>query len=41
VDAVPGWWHSIENIGNLEAVVLIWANEVFDVKSPDTYKWEW
>ena len=41
VDAVPGWWHSIENIGNLEAIVLIWANEVFDVKSPDTYKWEW
>ncbi len=41
VDAVPGWWHSIENIGDLEAVVLVWSNEVFNVKSPDTYKWEW
>jgi UDP-2-acetamido-2,6-beta-L-arabino-hexul-4-ose reductase len=38
---IPGWWHSIENIGNSEALILVWANELFDSMKPDTFKWEW
>jgi UDP-2-acetamido-2,6-beta-L-arabino-hexul-4-ose reductase len=39
--AIPGWWHSIQNIGDSEALVLVWANELFDLIKPDTYNWEW
>ena len=41
VDAIPGWWHSLENIGKEVADVLVWANERFDPNVPDTYRWEW
>lgn len=37
VETVPGWTHDITNIGNDEMVVMLWANEVFDRKKPDTY----
>jgi UDP-2-acetamido-2,6-beta-L-arabino-hexul-4-ose reductase len=33
----PGWVHRIENTGSGTATFLIWANEVFDHKRPDTY----
>ena len=36
VDTIPGWSHSITNIGNEEMLVLLWANENFDEKKPDT-----
>lgn len=36
VDTIPGWVHDIKNIGSSEAIVLLWANEVFDKKNPDT-----
>ena len=37
VETVPGWTHDITNIGSDEMVVMLWANEVFDRKSPDTF----
>jgi UDP-2-acetamido-2,6-beta-L-arabino-hexul-4-ose reductase len=41
VDAIPGYWHSLENVGHDEAVVLVWTNENFDQDFPDTYRWNW
>jgi UDP-2-acetamido-2,6-beta-L-arabino-hexul-4-ose reductase len=35
VDTIPGWAHDITNIGDSEAVVMLWANEAFDRKHPD------
>ncbi|PKM49069.1 MAG: capsular biosynthesis protein [Firmicutes bacterium HGW-Firmicutes-7] len=39
VDIPPGYTHSIENLtdGNGEMILLIWANEIFNPKNPDTY----
>jgi UDP-2-acetamido-2,6-beta-L-arabino-hexul-4-ose reductase len=37
VETVPGWAHDITNIGRDELVVMLWANEVFDRKRPDTF----
>jgi UDP-2-acetamido-2,6-beta-L-arabino-hexul-4-ose reductase len=37
VETVPGWAHDITNIGEDEMVVMLWANEIFDRESPDTY----
>lgn len=36
VETVPGWTHEITNIGKDEMVVMLWANEIFDHKKPDT-----
>ena len=36
INTIPGWAHNIENIGNKMAKVLVWANEIFDEKKPDT-----
>jgi UDP-2-acetamido-2,6-beta-L-arabino-hexul-4-ose reductase len=36
VDTVPGWSHSISNIGDDEMFVMLWANENFDYSNPDT-----
>jgi len=38
VETIPGWAHDITNIGEEEMLVLLWANEVFDRASPDTYR---
>ena len=38
VETIPGWQHYIKNIGSEDLVVLLWSNEVFDVKKPDTYQ---
>jgi len=35
VDSIPGWVHDITNIGNEEAIIMIWANEIFDRQFPD------
>jgi UDP-2-acetamido-2,6-beta-L-arabino-hexul-4-ose reductase len=36
VEAIPGWSHQVTNIGEEEIVVMLWANEIFDRKNPDT-----
>ena len=36
VDSIPGWVHDITNVGDSEAVVMLWANEVFDRQRPDS-----
>ncbi|MDY0118582.1 MAG: NAD-dependent epimerase/dehydratase family protein [Bacilli bacterium] len=36
VDIIPGYTHSIKNIGKDDAVVIMWANETFDPNNPDT-----
>jgi UDP-2-acetamido-2,6-beta-L-arabino-hexul-4-ose reductase len=36
VDTIPGWSHDITNVGDEEMVVMLWANENFDPKKPDT-----
>ena len=40
VDTSPGWSHDIENIGNDEMFVMLWANECFDHDNPDTIAYE-
>ena len=37
VQTVPGWAHSIKNLGQTDLVALVWANENFDPNQPDTY----
>jgi UDP-2-acetamido-2,6-beta-L-arabino-hexul-4-ose reductase len=37
VQTVPGWTHDITNIGSDEMIVMLWANEIFDLTHPDTY----
>lgn len=39
VETVPGWAHSITNVGASEMIVMLWANEVFDPRHPDTIPW--
>ena len=36
VDTIPGWIHKITNTGKNDAVILLWANEIFDRENPDT-----
>jgi UDP-2-acetamido-2,6-beta-L-arabino-hexul-4-ose reductase len=38
VETVPGWSHDITNVGDVEMIVMLWANEVFDRLRPDTHK---
>jgi len=37
VETIPGWTHDITNTGTQDLVVMLWANEIFDPKRPDTY----
>lgn len=37
VDTSPGWAHDITNIGDDNLIVMLWANEIFDPKNPDTF----
>lgn len=37
VETVPGWTHDIVNIGKDEMLVMLWANEIFDLSRPDTF----
>jgi len=34
----PGWVHTLQNTGGESAVLVIWANEIFDHEQPDTYR---
>ena len=36
----PGYTHNIVNVGDTDMVTLMWANEVFDPKNPDTFRLE-
>ncbi len=36
IESIPGWTHYIKNVGNDDLIVLLWSNEVFNVKKPDT-----
>ena len=36
VESIPGWAHDIQNIGQSEMIVILWSNEIFDQKKPDT-----
>lgn len=40
VDIPPGYTHSIENVGEEELIVILWANQIFDPSNPDTYHCE-
>jgi UDP-2-acetamido-2,6-beta-L-arabino-hexul-4-ose reductase len=40
VDIPPGTVHHIENIGNKDLITIMWANELYDEKNPDTYPME-
>lgn len=37
VDIPPGYTHNIQNTGDTDMVTVMWANELFDPESPDTY----
>ncbi|WP_019230341.1 capsular polysaccharide biosynthesis protein CapF [Sedimentibacter sp. B4] len=37
VDIPTGYTHNIENLGETDMVTIMWANEPFDLKKPDTY----
>ncbi len=37
VDIPPGYTHNIENLGDTDMVTIMWANEPFNPKKPDTY----
>lgn len=37
VDIPIGYTHNIENLGDTDMVTIMWANEPFDPKKPDTY----
>tara|TARA_B100000963_G_C22598613_1_gene659143 strand:+ start:806 stop:1924 length:1119 start_codon:yes stop_codon:yes gene_type:complete len=36
VETIPGWTHDITNSGDDELIVMLWANEIFDIDRPDT-----
>ena len=36
VEMIPGYTHNIKNTGKEDMVLLIWANENYDPKAPDT-----
>jgi UDP-2-acetamido-2,6-beta-L-arabino-hexul-4-ose reductase len=36
VETIPGWTHDIMNVGSNEMIVILWANENFDILMPDT-----
>jgi UDP-2-acetamido-2,6-beta-L-arabino-hexul-4-ose reductase len=40
IDIPPGYVHSIRNTGSTDLITIIWANEEFDQKYPDTYQTE-
>ena len=36
---MPGYVHTIVNIGKSELIGIVWANETFNIKKPDTFKY--
>jgi UDP-2-acetamido-2,6-beta-L-arabino-hexul-4-ose reductase len=37
VDSTPGWAHNITNVGEKNLLVILWANEILNKDSPDTF----
>lgn len=37
VEIPPGYTHSIKNVGHMDMVTIMWANECFNSNQPDTY----
>ena len=37
LDIPVGYTHNIENLGDTDMVTVMWVNEIFDMKRPDTY----
>lgn len=37
IDIPTGYTHNIENLGDIDMVTVMWANEPFDPNKPDTY----
>lgn len=37
VDIPPGYTHNITNTGKTDMITIMWANEIFNSKKPDTY----
>jgi len=37
VETVPGWAHEVTNVGDVELICMVWANETFDCEKPDTF----
>lgn len=35
--SVPGWMHELKNVGKSKAIILLWTNEIYDKKNPDTH----
>jgi len=35
MDTIPGWVHDITNMGDSEAIIMLWANEIFEPNRPD------
>lgn len=35
--SIPGHWHEIKNDGRKKAFFMLWSNEIFNKKKPDTY----
>ncbi|TVY07211.1 capsular polysaccharide biosynthesis protein CapF [Paenibacillus cremeus] len=40
IDIPTGYTHNIENLGDTDMVTIMWANEPFNSKEPDTYHLE-
>lgn len=40
IETLPGYAHNICNVGDVDLVVVLWANEVFDENNPDTYSFK-
>lgn len=36
IETVPGYTHNIKNVGKDELITIIWSNQIFDKKKPDT-----
>ena len=37
-NTIPGWVHSIKNVGNKRVIGIVWANEFFNINRPDTIR---
>ena len=37
IDIPPGYTHDITNLGETDLITIMWANEVFDPQTPDTF----
>ena len=36
VETIPGFTHNIKNIGRKDLIAIIWSNQIYNIKKPDT-----